>query len=265
MKNLSLLYLSAIICLNTIVSNRCAAAPSSTAPKVKISEPYNEVNVTESANGKIQSLVQGDVLVVKLPTHQDGGYSWTCTKDSNAILQLGEMVYSSPASSGNIPFLGGVGTSTWRFLANSVGNSTLTFREARPWENTQAPLTTFRIPVAIIKPTIYDIQSKIDIRESDAGKQLVTRKGDILVVTLAANPTTGYTWTTAINNSGILSTPGSGIYQQTPTKTPLAGVGGIQVWTIKASQAGTSTLTFSYAKGKEQPAKTYSWNIIVTE
>jgi len=265
MKNLSLLSLGAIIFLNTIVSNLCAAAPSSTAPKVKISEPYNEVTVTESANRKIQSLVQGDVLVVKLPTHQDGGYSWTFTTDSSATLPLAEMVYTPPASSGKNHVLGGVSTSTWRFLANSVGNSTLTFKEARPWETTQAPISTITIPVSIAKPAINDIQSKIGISESDAGKQLVTRQGDILAITLAANPTTGYTWTAAVNNSGVISTPGYGFYQQTPTKTLMAGVGGTQVWSLKAIQPGTTTLTFSYGRGKEKPVKSYNWNLIVTE
>jgi len=75
--------------------------------------------------------------------------------------------------------------------------------------------------------------------------------GDTVVVSLDANPTTGFTWKfTGGDTFEIVSSK----YVADPNPDGLAGAGGTQVVTLKVTKAGTSDLTATYRQQWNSPS-----------
>jgi inhibitor of cysteine peptidase len=75
--------------------------------------------------------------------------------------------------------------------------------------------------------------------------------GDTVVVSLEANPTTGYTW--ELTPGGTFDIVSSK-YVADPNPDELAGKGGTQVVTLKVTKAGTSDLTGMYRQAWSSPS-----------
>jgi len=75
--------------------------------------------------------------------------------------------------------------------------------------------------------------------------------GDTIVVSLEANPTTGYTWElTAGDTIEVVSSK----YVADPNPDELSGAGGTQIVTLKVTKAGTSDLTGMYRQQWNSPS-----------
>jgi len=75
--------------------------------------------------------------------------------------------------------------------------------------------------------------------------------GDTIVVSLEANPTTGYTWElTAGDTIEVVSSK----YVADPNPDELAGAGGTQIVTLTVTKAGTSDLTGMYRQQWNSPS-----------
>jgi inhibitor of cysteine peptidase len=68
-------------------------------------------------------------------------------------------------------------------------------------------------------------------------------QGNVLVIPLAGNPTTGFTWLAAPSAEGILTSRGDPAYT---SGSDLPGAGGYQIFTFDAAASGDVTLTFTY-------------------
>ncbi len=90
--------------------------------------------------------------------------------------------------------------------------------------------------------------------------------GSTLTVRLAANPTTGYVWSSAIEDENILSFE-SEVYEGAPSKEGMVGVGGTSVFTLKAKDAGNCDVVFVYGRPWEEDGQTeqVSLTVIVNE
>jgi inhibitor of cysteine peptidase len=102
---------------------------------------------------------------------------------------------------------------------------------------------------AVKAPTVYH-----------QGDDISVAKGDEFVVALAANPSTGYSWTAADNPdvAFVSSRQVSGGSQP--------GAGGTQELTFRADGSGSSTLELDYARPFEPdapPAKTARFPVTV--
>jgi inhibitor of cysteine peptidase len=99
------------------------------------------------------------------------------------------------------------------------------------------------------------------------GQQVELNQGQVLVVTLASNPTTGYSWAVAAVDPALLAQAGDPVYNAPDEqKTPLVGAGGSETLRFTASAAGTTTLRLEYRRPweKDQPAaQTYTLQVVV--
>ena len=82
------------------------------------------------------------------------------------------------------------------------------------------------------------------LAEEDAGNALQNP-----AVILAANPTTGYTWTVEIADEAVISVADDGIVQG--DEQPLTGAGGLQRFELLGKAQGYTTVTFVYARSWE--------------
>ena len=109
------------------------------------------------------------------------------------------------------------------------------------------------------------VVSQASVNESDSGKQVeIWANGGILTVTLESNQTTGYSWELReISDPGVLQKTDN--EYETPT-SGLVGAGSKEVWTFKALNAGTTTLSMEYSQpweGGQKGAKSFTLTVVV--
>lgn len=108
--------------------------------------------------------------------------------------------------------------------------------------------------------------ARLDVTGEENGKDLLLNRGDLLVVYLPANRTTGFGWQATFSKGGILKPEGDAFYLANRTSAHLVGSGGTETWIFRAEKAGNTTLTFGYARPWEKgkaPEKTVAWPVTV--
>jgi inhibitor of cysteine peptidase len=84
--------------------------------------------------------------------------------------------------------------------------------------------------------------------EADNGRTVTLAVGDPFTVTLKENPTTGCQWNMVVGK-GITLVSDQYTQDAQPSPGPaLVGAGGTHAWSLKATTAGTWTLTGAYAR-----------------
>jgi len=108
---------------------------------------------------------------------------------------------------------------------------------------------------------------EVNVDESDDGSQVELEQGQILVVTLKSNPTTGYRWEVAEIQESILEQMGEAEFKPSETgEPPLVGAGGWEIFRFKAISAGQMTLQLVYRRPWEEgvePINTFSIEVVV--
>ncbi|HUU19715.1 MAG TPA: protease inhibitor I42 family protein [Sedimentisphaerales bacterium] len=108
---------------------------------------------------------------------------------------------------------------------------------------------------------------EVNVDEEDDGGQVELEQGQILVVTLESNPTTGYGWEVVENQESILEQMGEAEFKQSDTgEPPLVGAGGWEIFRFKAVSAGQMTLQLVYRRSWEEdvePLNTFSLQVVV--
>ncbi|MFH1199389.1 MAG: protease inhibitor I42 family protein [Candidatus Omnitrophota bacterium] len=90
-----------------------------------------------------------------------------------------------------------------------------------------------------------------DVEEySDPTQVIRVPVGQEFVITLAANPTTGYTWDFAVKLDEKMFQLVRADY--TPNTPQLTGSGGEQMWVFKAMQTGEAEISLKYWRPWEQ-------------
>jgi inhibitor of cysteine peptidase len=89
---------------------------------------------------------------------------------------------------------------------------------------------------------------EVRVSAADKGKQIILAKGQTLVLTLASNPTTGYSWAVLELPAG-LEQVGQVEYKASATGgTPVVGSGGMETFRFTAKNAGKGTLRLGYLR-----------------
>ncbi len=108
---------------------------------------------------------------------------------------------------------------------------------------------------------------EVNVDEEDDGSQVELEQGQILVVTLESNPTTGYRWEVVETQESILEQMGEAEFKPSDTGgPPLVGAGGWEIFRFKAISAGQMTLQLVYHRPWEEgvePVKTFSIQVLV--
>ncbi len=107
-------------------------------------------------------------------------------------------------------------------------------------------------------------QQEVKASIGDNGREMQLKKGQTLVVTLEANPTTGYTWEVAEPlDEQVLRQAGEPEFKP---ESDLAGAGGVQILRFDAVNVGQTTLKLAYHRPWEkdvEPLETYSIQVVV--
>jgi len=109
----------------------------------------------------------------------------------------------------------------------------------------------------------FNISKEIKLSMGDNGSQIKLNKGQMLVITLEANPTTGYTWEVAELIANDLRQVGEIEYNPESNKL---GSGGVQTLRLDAVNVGQTSLKLVYHRPWEkdvEPLKTFSLQVVI--
>lgn len=108
----------------------------------------------------------------------------------------------------------------------------------------------------------FNISKEIKLGIRDNGSQIKLNRGQLLVVTLEANPTTGYTWEVAVTANDLRQV---GEIEFHPEFNKI-GSGGVQTLRIEAVNVGQTSLKLVYHRPWEknvEPLKTFSLKVVI--
>jgi inhibitor of cysteine peptidase len=111
-----------------------------------------------------------------------------------------------------------------------------------------------------------DPNDSVEVDVDNDGGQVELELGQILVVTLESNPSTGYCWELPENNESILEQLGEAEFISSDTsEPPPVGAGGWEIFRFTATGTGQVTLNLVYHRPWEdvEPLKTFSIQVIV--
>jgi inhibitor of cysteine peptidase len=106
-------------------------------------------------------------------------------------------------------------------------------------------------------------EKTVTLTDADAGKTIELQNGNLLVVTLDGNITTGFTWEMVPQTSAVLKQLGEPVV--TPESSAL-GAGGKISLKFQAVKTGQASLTLIYHRSFEKdvpPEKTFEVTILV--
>ncbi len=95
---------------------------------------------------------------------------------------------------------------------------------------------------------------------------IISYTPNLLTVSLDSNPTTGYTWKASVEGDAVKLSHENFSSAENSNEEPIAGEGGVQSFEFTPTNAGISTLTFTYQReweGAEKDATTLSINVTV--
>ena len=107
------------------------------------------------------------------------------------------------------------------------------------------------------------VSKETKLSAGDNGRKIELNKGQILVVTLEANPSTGYTWEVAELEKNFLRQIGETEFQP---ESDLLGAKGMQTLRFEAVNAGQTSLKLVYHRPWEkdvEPLQTFSIQVVV--
>lgn len=106
-------------------------------------------------------------------------------------------------------------------------------------------------------------QELVRLDAQDDESQVEMQQGEVLMVTLEGNPSTGYTWERADDGDQVLEQEGEPAFTPESDKV---GAGGVQVFRFHAATTGRTTLRMVYHRPWEEevePLETWSVEVVV--
>jgi inhibitor of cysteine peptidase len=112
-------------------------------------------------------------------------------------------------------------------------------------------------------PTGETVPKDVQLTQADAGKPVQLAKGGTLEVTLAGNPTTGYTWEVGSVDAKILKQEGEPDFK---AESDATGAGGMMTLKFTGEEAGKTDLKLVYHQPWDKeaaPAETFETTVTV--
>lgn len=110
------------------------------------------------------------------------------------------------------------------------------------------------------------VEKAVSVDADADGGEVTLAVGDLLVVTLESNLTTGYGWSLAdAGEDDVIAVTGNEFIAPESTE-PLVGQGGVEVWAFQAVAAGEVTIAMEYVRPWEQgvePEAEFNINVVV--
>jgi inhibitor of cysteine peptidase len=101
----------------------------------------------------------------------------------------------------------------------------------------------------------------------DNGRQVALMPGQMLIIALESNPTTGYSWELAEGDAAVVQQVGEVEFSASaPEGEQLVGAGGTETFRFAAAEQGQTTLTLIYHRPWEKgvaPLETFSVDVVV--
>lgn len=102
------------------------------------------------------------------------------------------------------------------------------------------------------------------------GESITTRAAEDFQVSLAENPSTGYSWSvTTAPDKAIVVQKGESLFVPAPGSSGMVGAGGTEIWTFTAEAPGSTTIVFENrapgAKDTDAPAWTHTVAVKVVQ
>jgi inhibitor of cysteine peptidase len=92
--------------------------------------------------------------------------------------------------------------------------------------------------------------SDLTLTEADNGRRVALRVGDALTIRLPENASTGYRWSlAAVDDTHVSVDP-----PRAESTSKAVGSAGTSVWTVRATQPGTTRLELQKSRSWEQSA-----------
>ncbi len=119
------------------------------------------------------------------------------------------------------------------------------------------------------QPSGSSVPETVHLDGSANGTTVTVDASTPIAISLASNPTTGYSWVvTSVPDPAVLAadSPIDGVYVADAVASGVVGAGGIQTWGFHAVTAGTTTFTAEYARPWESgvpPVQTFTVTIAV--
>jgi len=113
---------------------------------------------------------------------------------------------------------------------------------------------------------VYPPAATVEVNQDNDGGQIELEQGQVLVVTLESNLSTGYRWEPAKNKKSVLLQLGKPEFKPSETsEPPMVGAGGWEIFRFRAVSAGQMTLELAYHRSWEdaEPLKTFSIQVTV--
>jgi inhibitor of cysteine peptidase len=107
---------------------------------------------------------------------------------------------------------------------------------------------------------------EVQLTDSDIDSSVKLALDGELIVALASNITTGFSWSVGEQTGQQLELQGEPRYLPPGSTTPVVGAAGTQVFTFEAKSTGTAKLVLEYKRPFEPgvaPAKTFSVTVEV--
>ena len=105
--------------------------------------------------------------------------------------------------------------------------------------------------------------NEIELDADDDGGQIELNAGQMLIISLEGNPTTGYTWEVAELDDQVLRQVGETEFKP---ESDAIGAGGVQTLHFETVNSGQTTLKLVYHRSWEddvEPAETFSAQVVV--
>jgi len=127
-------------------------------------------------------------------------------------------------------------------------------------------VVVFLFPLACSSGASVEVSCDEFTKVKHISKEVQVAAGDLFMVTLCSNPTTGFQWSESAQVSD------QAVLQQTDHKfvpaqeKGIVGAPGREVWTFKALKRGSSTISMEYSRPWENGEKggwTFSLTVIV--
>jgi len=111
-----------------------------------------------------------------------------------------------------------------------------------------------------------DRGGEVALSAEDSGGRAELDAGDLLVVTLESNPTTGYAWEVSEVDKAVLAQVGEAEFQEAAREgEQLVGAPGVQTFRFEAAR-GETTVTLVYRRSWEkdvEPLETFTVEVVV--
>ncbi len=199
----------------------------------------------------------GNTMQFTVPSNPTTGYQWLADNVTGLVIN---QTYQATPVADNIA--GSGGNEIFTITAEKAGTYLFIANYQRPWENKIAEATLYQT-------LIFSNGTKTETADpllSVTFDGIVSpAAGEVVQITTAGNPTTGYEWTAV---PGLSATKSDNIvilnstYVPTPVAGPIVGSGGTYEWLVTAEKPGTYEFRAQYKRSwEDEPVGEFYFNI----